>query len=179
MRRQRSPSRVSCRLAVKQQTLGAGWSAYRSNLGTPSRSTHGTNHSECRQRSHGYLRQRVCAHSYGTKTLIQNWWRSRYDESATKTLADPSAGRRDMRRARRGRLQAQFDRQRAAALSQRVERLRPRFPVASSKAGCDRRVPKRPRPGKKSAQCRAAQCRAAQCRAAQCHVRPSAMRPNF
>jgi hypothetical protein len=45
MRRQRSPSRVSCRLAVKQQTLGAGWSAYRSNLGTPSRSTHGTNHS--------------------------------------------------------------------------------------------------------------------------------------
>ena len=97
MRRQRSPSRVSCRLAVKQQTLGAGWSAYRSNLGTPSRSTHGTNHSECRQRSHGYLRQRVCAHSYGTKTLIQNWWRSRYDESATKTLADPSAGRRDMR----------------------------------------------------------------------------------
>ena len=91
------PARVSCRLAVKQQTLGAGWSAYRSNLGTPSRSTHGTNHSECRQRSHGYLRQRVCAHSYGTKTLIQNWWRSRYDESATKTLADPSAGRRDMR----------------------------------------------------------------------------------
>ena len=97
MRRQRSPSRVSCRLAVKQQTLGAGWSAYRSNLGTPSRSTHGTNHSECRQRSHGYLRQRVCAHSYGTKTLIQNRWQLRSDESATKTLADPSAGRRDMR----------------------------------------------------------------------------------
>ena len=58
-------------------------------------------------------------------------------------------------------------------------RLRPRFPVASSKAGCDRRVPKRPRPGKISAQCRAAQCRAAQCRAAQCRVRPSAVRPNF
>jgi hypothetical protein len=31
MPRQRSPSRLSCRLAVKQQTLGAGWSAYRSN----------------------------------------------------------------------------------------------------------------------------------------------------
>ena len=57
--------------------------------------------------------------------------------------------------------------------------LRPRFPVASSKAGCDRRVPKRPRPGKISAQCRAAQCRAAQCRAAQCRVRPSAVRPKF
>ncbi len=93
MPRQRSPSRVSCRLAVKQQTLGAGWSAYRSNLGTPSRSTHGPNYSACRQRSHGYLRQRVCAHSYGTKTLIQNRWQLRSDESATKTLADPSAGR--------------------------------------------------------------------------------------
>ena len=52
-------------------------------------------------------------------------------------------------------------------------RLRPRFPVASSKVGCDRRVPKRPRPGKFrpsatcAAQCHAAQCRAAQCRAAQ------------
>jgi hypothetical protein len=51
---------------------------------------------------------------------------------------------------------------------------RPRFPVASTKAGCDRRVPKRPRPGKNSAQCRAAQCHAAQCR-----VRPSAVRPKF
>ena len=36
-----------------------------------------------------------CAHSYGTKTLMQNWWRLRSDESATKTLADPSAGWHD------------------------------------------------------------------------------------
>ena len=69
------------------------------NLGTPSRSAHGPtrNYSACRRRSHGYLRQRVCAYSYGTITLIQNRRQLRYDESATKTLADPSAGRRDMR----------------------------------------------------------------------------------
>ena len=78
------------------------WAVYlpqQCNLGTPSRSAHGPtrNYSACRQTSHGYLRQRVCAHSYGTKTLIQNRWQLRSDESATKTLADPSAGRRDMR----------------------------------------------------------------------------------
>jgi hypothetical protein len=38
-----------------------------------------------------------CAHSLGTKALIQNRWRLRLDESATKTLADPSAGWHDMR----------------------------------------------------------------------------------
>ena len=38
-----------------------------------------------------------CAHSLGTKALIQNRWRMRSDESATKTLADPSAGWHDMR----------------------------------------------------------------------------------
>ena len=42
------------------------WAVYlpqQCNLGTPSRSAHGPNYSACRQRSHGYLRQRVCAHS--------------------------------------------------------------------------------------------------------------------
>ena len=51
--------------------------------------------------------------------------------------------------------------------------LRPRFPVASSKAGCDKRVPKRPRPGN----FRPSAVRPSAIRPSA--VRPSAVRPNF
>ena len=61
MPRKLSPSRLSCRLAVKQQTLGGLPTAAMkcANLGTPSRSAHGPDYPACRQRSHGYLRQSV------------------------------------------------------------------------------------------------------------------------
>ena len=50
---------------------------------------------------------------------------------------------------------------------------RPRFPVASTKAGCDRRVPKRPRPGK----FRPSAMRPSAMRPSA--MRPSAVRPNL
>jgi hypothetical protein len=56
-------------LAVIKAT-DAGWSIYRSNLGTPSRSTHGPNYSACRQRSHGDLPQ--CDR---VRTARQQWER--------------------------------------------------------------------------------------------------------
>ena len=50
---------VASVMQVGSKATDAGWSIYRSNLGTPSRSAHGPNYSACRQRSHGYLRQSV------------------------------------------------------------------------------------------------------------------------